>query len=141
VRAIDFMPTLLDLCGLAPKSEVQGVSLEPWMRGRRTDDLLAVTETARAGGQRAISDGKTKLIHFQADGRTELYDLTTDPGERLDLAATRLDLRERLADRLQTWAEETEAVRARYWNGAGESEGVEMSPEVIRRLEELGYLG
>lgn len=141
VRAIDIMPTLLDLCGLVPKDEVQGVNLEPWMHGRREDDLLAVTETIRAGGQRAISDGKFKLIHFHEGDRTELYDLAADPGERRDLAARRPDLRARLADRLQTWEEETEAVRARYWDGAGESGRAEMSPEVIRRLEELGYLG
>ena len=140
-RAIDVMPTLLDLAGLRPTETVQGVSLQPWMRGERKDDLPAVTESERTGGQRAWSDGHYKLIHRRSDDRYELYDLLEDPGERRDLAATQPAALASVIERLRAWERETETLRARYWDGAAEPDAEDMDPDVVRRLEELGYLG
>ena len=35
----------------------------------------------------ALGDGRWKLVWHEADGRFELYDLASDPGEQRDLAA------------------------------------------------------
>lgn len=141
VRAIDLMPTLLDLCGLTPKGEIQGFSLLPWIDGARRDHLVAVSETERAGGQRAISDGRFKLIRFLQEERSELYDLVEDPGERRSLTGELPAVRGRLEALLDAWERESAALRDRYWQDRPAVEAEEMAEDVIRRLEELGYLG
>lgn len=49
-----------------------------------------------------ISDNR-KLIEYFEDGRTELYDLTNDPAEAVDLSSVQPELAEQLRTRLQTW--------------------------------------
>lgn len=140
VRSLDIMPTLLDLCGLVPPQNIQGVSLNPWILGRRHDHLLAVTETERRGGQKAIQDGRQKLIQMAGGGRTELYDLTTDPGEKTDLSASSKELRVRMEEALASWEYQVERLRLHYWSERAAAESQEISAEVVKRLQDLGYL-
>ena len=44
-----------------------------------------------------------KLIYDEREQRYSLFDLTTDPGETIDIAASRPDLVNELAKRLQAW--------------------------------------
>lgn len=139
VRSIDIMPTLLDLCGLSPKSEIQGVSLVPWFQGGVSDSLLAASETERGGGQTAICDGRFKLIVRKSDHRTELYDLERDPGEVDNLALSRPDLRGIVEAQMASWESQTVGCAQRYWQEATE-QSVELNAEVVGRLTDLGYL-
>jgi len=70
----------------------------------------------------------------------ELYDLVVDPEERVDLATTHLQLRAQMETLLAEWERETDRLRQRYWSGDMGADSEEMSPEVLRRLKDLGYL-
>ena len=109
VHGMDLLPTLLESAGAA-LPEVDGASLLP---------LLA--EPTRSLGRRslywhyphyhtagrfpggAVRAGDLKLIEYYEDGRTELYDLASDPGEQRDLAAERPEVAASLRDQLRTW--------------------------------------
>ena len=57
--------------------------------------------------QRAVRHGRWKLV--MDGGAAFLYDLSTDPGERQDLAMSRSDLVADLRQRYQTWEKEVES--------------------------------
>jgi arylsulfatase A-like enzyme len=57
----------------------------------------------------AIREGDYKLIKRYDDGSLELYNLTSDLGERNNLAGKSPEVASRLADHLDTWLRETGA--------------------------------
>jgi len=77
-------PTLLELCGLPPSDDLDGVSIT---RLLRTPDAHwerpAVTEFNR--GQCAVRSQRYRYIRY-SDGSEELYDHETDPREWNNLA-------------------------------------------------------
>lgn len=75
---VDTAPTILELVGLTPPSEYQGSSLLD-SRGR-----MALFFTDYSLGLLGLRDGNWKLIHELESGRTRLFDLAEDPGERHD---------------------------------------------------------
>lgn len=104
VRSIDIAPTILDLLGVPAPSDIQGVSLRPFLEGRSPDlDLVAYGETLvpmltfNAAVLRFLRDGDWKYIHKV---EPELYDVAADPEERNNLAAEHPELRARLLDEL-----------------------------------------
>lgn len=64
----------------------------------------------------AVRQGPHKLIHFFEDDRWELYDLVADPGETLDLAASRPRIAAELRATLEEWWSGTEAFLPRIPN-------------------------
>lgn len=111
VQNIDFAPTFLDMAGIEPPEDIQGVSLVPLLKGskpKRWRDALyyhyyeypAEHAVKRHYG---IRTDRYKLIHFYYDiDKWELYDLVTDPHEMNNLIddpeydAIEADLRQRL---------------------------------------------
>ncbi len=91
----DLYPTLIELCGLSldPTHVIDGHSLVKTMQG--PDDALLTARPLlwfyphhHGSGHRpaaAIRLGDWKLIHWFEDGRNELYQLSSDPGEQHDL--------------------------------------------------------
>jgi arylsulfatase A-like enzyme len=82
---MDLFPTVCDLAGVPNPSRVEGASLAPIIRGgsRSVRDWLY---TAFEKGQRAITDGRWKLIRYPLIDKTTLFDLDNDPHEESDLA-------------------------------------------------------
>jgi len=82
----DLFPTVTDLAGLPPRQELSGRSLRPlWSRTDapwRDSVLLALTDTIRS-----VRDDRWKLIVYPPIHRHQLFDLSTDPHERVDLSA------------------------------------------------------
>ncbi len=60
----------------------------------------------------AIRKGDYKLISFQEDDRKELYHLSQDPSERINLHSSRPEHAARLADRLQEYLNRVNARQA-----------------------------
>lgn len=87
--AFDLFPTLCELAGVAPPADLDSRSLVPAFeagaRAGRTEAGALYKD-----GQRAITDGRWKLIVYRVAGleRVQLFDLATDPHECRDLAAT-----------------------------------------------------
>jgi arylsulfatase A-like enzyme len=81
----DIFPTLGDLAGVPAPAGNEGQSLGPVLRGK-TDRGRGVIGTAYRTVQRAITDGRWKLIAYPQVPRVQLFDLVADPDERQDLA-------------------------------------------------------
>ena len=60
-------------------------------------------EDSGSENQRNENRGNEKLVEHFEDGRVELFDLATDPGERRDLAAERPERAAALKKRLASW--------------------------------------
>lgn len=82
----DVFPTLGRRCGVAAPATSEGLDLGPVLadpaRPARDAILLGYRQV-----QRAVSDGRWKLIRYPQVDRTQLFDLAADPQEVDDLAA------------------------------------------------------
>lgn len=101
VESIDFLPTLLDLCGLKAPKNIEARSLLPLIRGEAPPRSEAVfsehdhsadmyKELRDTGGRRVMVRTKDwKLVFFMDERRSDkdgvLYDLIHDPGETMNL--------------------------------------------------------
>jgi arylsulfatase A-like enzyme len=84
VGLIDIYPTLLDLCGLSPREELEGVSLKPLLVDPQADwERPALTTHGR--NNHALRSARFRYIRY-ADGSEELYDHQGDPLEWKNLA-------------------------------------------------------
>lgn len=76
---LDIYPTLVDLCGLAPRTDLEGITLRPQLT-----DASAPRErpaiTSHNQGNHGIRSERYRYIHY-ADGSEEFYDLQEDPHE------------------------------------------------------------
>jgi len=122
---IDLVPTVLDLCGIEPPDNLQGLSLAPALDGEapgREHAFAMMTQHGRSSEHRAVRSDRYKLIRNFAPGRNlavpvdlskqaiagdrplvELYDLGEDPLESENLADAPHD------------AEAGEALDAELW--------------------------
>lgn len=131
VSLVDVAPTVLALLGLAFPGgyALDGVALDP----ERAASRLVVAETRRWANLRAVYEDAWKLIRDLDSGRVELYRLDQDPGERVNLAASHPEPRQRLEQALQAWGD------AMGNGGAPVDEGA-FTPEEIEQLRSLGYV-
>jgi arylsulfatase A-like enzyme len=107
---IDVMATCVDVAGAKypdkvdgkPITPMQGVSLRPTFTGKelkRGRPLFWEHE-----GNRAMREGKWKLVARGARGKWELYDMKADRSELHDLAGKYPERTERMARRWEEWA-------------------------------------
>ena len=132
-RSQDIAPTLLDLVGVAA-GDTDGASLA---RPAPTEGLLALGLTRyHVQKESFLVESGFKLIIDERFGHHELYDLSADPSEAVDLASAQP---ERLAAMLAHHGELAEALAARRYKPTllqGEEE--KKNEEALRSL---GYLG
>jgi arylsulfatase A-like enzyme len=98
---VDVAPSVLGLMGLPVHPSFQGVDLitsapEP----KRSAYMVAQTPLAYQYG---IVRSGFKLIYDEHERRYLLYNLTADPGEQTNIAASQPEVVQELAKRLQTW--------------------------------------
>jgi arylsulfatase A-like enzyme len=98
---IDILPTLLDLTGLAAKQPIQGTSLVPVFRQEgATTSRVAFSELANEAFVSMLSWGDWKIIRNNANDQIQLYNLSLDEGEQLNLASDALPITAELHARL-----------------------------------------
>jgi arylsulfatase A-like enzyme len=126
VTTLDIAATLLDVGGATQPAQtvLDGMSLRPALAGGTLparDLCWHYPHYANQGGRPAAAiiagdgpsqgkesqgtenQGHEKLVEHFEDGRVELFDLATDPGERRDLAAERPERAAVLKERLAAW--------------------------------------
>ena len=86
-RHVDMLPTILDLVGLPPTAQQEGISL-----ASPHDEQLALMHTSYKEDLTAIRDGQWKYIVRAPDGKEELYELTKDPKEKTNVAAANAEV-------------------------------------------------
>ncbi len=113
---IDLMATCVDVAGASYPSQfagevitpLQGVSLRPAFQGgelRRGRPIFWEHE-----GNRAVRDGRWKLVAKGAQGPWELYDMATDRTEQHDLAAKDPERVRAMAGQWEAWARSSQVL-------------------------------
>ncbi|HKJ25219.1 MAG TPA: sulfatase-like hydrolase/transferase, partial [Myxococcota bacterium] len=148
VEAVDVLPTLLDLLGLDGGDDVldlPGRSLAGYLEGRaelaaerpvfvyrqRYASRRRVRHAMVDGAQFGVRLGPWKYIEGDRDGRRELYDLASDPGETRNLARERPDRAAELRARVHVW---------RAANPPPGAPAAPISEDDRARLRALGYV-
>ena len=135
VEVIDLGPTILDLLGEEAPPELQGRSLLPLIEGAGTPPYVAFGESPAGGGQYYAALGGYRLIRREAQDLSELYDLGTDPAERIDLAASEENRVTVLEDHLGAWQKMVSAASL-----DPDRRTAELDDEALEQLKSLGYI-
>jgi choline-sulfatase len=81
---LDIFPTLIDVCGLDPRSDLEGISLRPQLIDANVKrERPAITSHNQ--GNHGVRTEKWRYIRY-SDGSEELYDMILDPKEWHNLA-------------------------------------------------------
>jgi arylsulfatase A-like enzyme/Tfp pilus assembly protein PilF len=138
VRAVDVMPTVLDLLGVPTPKGVSGASLVPLVTGSAVElNLDAYSEAMYPlhhygwSDIRALRAGRYKVIDAP---RPELYDVDRDPSEATNLYDQRRSLGDGMIAQLRK--QETDFQKTKAPLPAGD-----IDPEARARLAALGYVG
>lgn len=125
---IDVMPTLLDAAGVAVPAglKLDGRSLLPLLEGRDKEwpDRTLVLQTHRGNSpvamhNMAVRTQRWKLVHptgfnresQPSDVPLELYDIASDPMERINLASSQPEVLQRLQDAYTAWFADVSTTR------------------------------
>jgi arylsulfatase len=123
-HVIDLMATCLDVAHARmpeqfngkPPAPPAGISLVPALSGKplaRTTPIFFEHE-----GNRAVRDGKWKLVAKGVKGAWELYDVEADRTESNDLAAKDPERATAMAAQWQAWAEANNVLPLNPWDTA-----------------------
>jgi arylsulfatase A-like enzyme len=136
ISLIDVAPTLVDLVGIAPPAEFDGLSWAGYLQGSDTSPTrpVVIDEVLDHFHWGAVIDGKDKLIVDFKKQKRYLFDLEANPSETESLIAS-----SRRAQELQRiFDEEMKAAEARRpLDVHGE---LEEDPELTAILKAMGYL-
>jgi arylsulfatase A-like enzyme len=118
VISTDFYPTLLQLAGLPmkPEQHLDGVSFVPLLKGEAASRgkplFWHYPHYANQGGGPCTTtrDGNWKLIEWHEDGAFELYNISEDISEKINLATQHPDKVKELHAKLIAWRKEVGAL-------------------------------
>jgi arylsulfatase A-like enzyme len=89
---VDFLPTIAEIAGAPIPSGLDGVSALGAWRGKnslpRSTPFYWELANSKAGGLQALRDGDWKIVRNGTQSAPELYNLSSDPSERNNLAAS-----------------------------------------------------
>lgn len=117
---IDVTPSLLDACGVAPPKDrkIDGRSFLPLLKDEKAAwperEIFAQWhrgDVPEMGRQAAARDSRWKAVWTNPRARPMLFDLQSDPAEKIDVAAERADVAERLTRAYELWFEDMRKTR------------------------------
>ena len=127
---VDVAPTLLALAG-APADGMDGRSLVPALAARRVPERTVYSETLYPSlhfGWSDLTSAVDGRYHYIRAPKPELYDLTVDSAERVNLARAK----ETTASALAAWLDRTTA-------DSPAAQPAQVDADVRERLRALGY--
>ncbi len=139
VSLADILPTVLETIGASSPKEVQGRSLVPSMAGKPTTteaENYAETYLPRIHFNWSELRGvRFRQYHFIDAPRPELYDLSADPHELINLYSTKRAVASVMRVRLGQ-------LVTQFTPSAGEktAEKTGLDPALVERLKSLGYV-
>jgi len=146
VESIDMMPTILDLLGIkGPR--IQGKSLIGLIKG--DDKGKEYVFGFGSNGSVFIRSERWKMLNDSGlkEGRFKLFDLNSDPMERVNLISKGLKIERILKEKLKEKMELSRKLREELLSGKGMSQDVEsnhkdvsLTEEEKEKLRALGYL-
>ncbi len=115
----DWLPTLLDLAGLRIPAGLDGMSIAACLTDRGPAPRRSLfwhfphytNQGSRPSG--AMRDGNWMLVEYYDVEKAELYDLSSDPAEKRDLAATQVERVGRMRAALADWRKSVNAQENR----------------------------
>lgn len=136
-RHVDLLPTVLEIFAREPDPLLEGESLLGLVAAKERRDRPCYMEFHRRGrDQRALFDGRYKIIVPVDGGEGHFYDLAADPGER-----RRLDARDPRYAGLEAALRRYRTDRVRGSpDDDGEGVGPDLDPPVLDSLRSLGYV-
>ncbi|MBI4004252.1 MAG: sulfatase-like hydrolase/transferase [Candidatus Omnitrophica bacterium] len=139
-RHVDLMPTILELCSIAPAGFMEGTGLvslvqDPEAAGDARPVYSELLRPARGSYGRAVQDGDFKLIevHTHDEERWLLFDLAQDPGEQHPLDVEAHPMGPPLKELLASFQERAARM-------AVAPKTVKIDRETRDRLRAVGYL-
>src|SRR5713226_1790640 len=138
VSLADLMPTILRALKVEVPAQVQGRSLLAWMTPKKDVDsrnLYAETFLPRLHfNWSELRSVETANYQFIDAPKPELYDLSKDPGETLNLYAEKKAVADELRARLNKLIQQYSANQEL-------AEQTGLDPALMERLKSLGYAG
>lgn len=129
VSLTDFAPTILHAANTAFKGKTVGQSLLPYLSGEKpaTRDYLFTQTNGNEiyGIQRCVFNREWKLVHNTYDN-DELYDLTQDPDELINIASN------------PTYKTIKEELYRQLWQFAAKTEDQSLNPYILVGMAEHG---
>jgi len=137
--SVDVFPTMLALAGIALEGETQGRSLVPAMfkPASAGPEIPAYGESMAPNiqfGWSPLQVLRTSRFKYIDAPRAELYDISRDPEERLNLLTDMPGVAREMKAELDKLIEETS-------RGAPEPEAANLDKDTMERLTALGYVG
>jgi arylsulfatase A-like enzyme len=128
VELLDLAPTILEYADAPIPDSYEGVSFRRILDGGSKDKQYAIADS---GGSYAYRDDTWKYI--ERPERVELYEIETDPDEKIDVSEEHPDVVDELSSIIETYREKAATTDE-------ELEEVSVDGEVQDRLEQLGYM-
>jgi len=100
----DFLPTVTELAGVEPSSNIDGVSILPTLLGKeqKLENRFLYWEHFGGSFQQAVRIGDWKGLRLGPKEPMELYDLSNDIGEQHNSAAQHPEVVNKIEDYLKT---------------------------------------
>ena len=133
-RAVDFLPTILELMGGKPPAAVQGTSLAPLFTGKEAASAVSYAETLYPKmnmGWAELRGIRTNRWKYIRAPKPELYDLSQDPAEKTNVIQNH-------AAEVQKFEAQLKAVIGT--DGAEKVETAMVDQRTLDQLKSLGYL-
>ena len=134
VQLVDVVPTLLEVMGLPAPEHLQGESLLPLIGGQEAPARPVFSQWLAGGRIVALRDGDWKYIRIKR--QEQLFDLSEDPQELVDLLSMRPDVTARLQDEVDEIIGRSYA----FAESTTTSRPPRLDEETRQQLEALGYL-
>jgi arylsulfatase A-like enzyme len=129
---LDVVPTVLDYLGIevkaATSARFEGRSLRSSIEGAEDGEQMAFSSWR---AKRSVVRGHYKLVYDLSSEKHELYDVSVDPFQRVDLSHEQSDVAATLL----------KALKARFTRLEGNRQrSIEAGDAAIEQLKALGYL-